>query len=42
MAQVLEQVDDEAAEILSLLRELLEERQRAGSVAVDDEIAETE
>ena len=39
---MLEQVDDEAAEILSLLRQLFDERQRAGGVAVDDEVAEPE
>ena len=38
--QVLEQVDDETAEILPLLGELLEERQGAGGVAIDDEVAE--
>ena len=42
MAEVLQQVGDEPAEILALLRELLDERQRAGCVAVDDEVAETE
>ena len=42
VAQVLEQVGDEPAEILALLGELLEERQRAGRVAVDDEVAEPE
>ena len=42
MTQMLEQVDDEAAEILSLLRQLFHERERAGGVPVDDEIAEPE
>ena len=42
MAQVLEQVGDKAAEILPLLRELLEEDERAGRVAVDDRVAEPE
>ncbi len=42
VAQVLEQVGDEPAEILALLRELLQERQRAGGVAVDDRVAEAE
>ena len=42
VAQVLEQVGDEPAEILALLRQLLDERQRAGRVAVDDEVAEPE
>ena len=39
-AQVLEQVVDDTAEILSLLRELLEEEERSGRVAVDDHVAE--
>ena len=42
MTQMLEQVDDEAAEILSLLRELLHECESAGGVPVDDEVAEPE
>ena len=42
MAQVLEQVGDEPAEILALLGELLEEDERAGRVAVDDRVAEPE
>ena len=42
MTQMLEQVDDQAAEILSLLRELLHERESAGGVSVDDEVAEPE
>ena len=42
VAQVLEQVDDEPAEVLALLGELLEEDERAGGVAVDDEVAEPE
>ena len=40
--QVLEQVEHEPAEILALLGELLEEDERAGRVAVDDEVAEPE
>ena len=40
--QVLEQVGDEPAEILALLRELLDEDERARSVAVDDQVAEAE
>jgi hypothetical protein len=40
--QVLEQVGDEPPEILALLRELLEEHERAGRVALDDEVAEAE
>ena len=39
---MLEQVDDEPAEILALLGELLEEDERAGGVAVDDQVAEPE
>ena len=42
MAEVLEEVGDEPAEILSLLRELLDEEQRAGRVPVDDHVAEPE
>src|SRR5438093_7691792 len=42
MSQVFEQIDDETAQILSLLRELLDERERAGGVAIDDEIAQAE
>ena len=41
MAQVLEQVDYETPEVLALLGKLLDEGQRAGGVAIDDEIAET-
>ena len=41
-AQVLEQVEHEPADVLPLRRELLDERQRAGGVAVDDEVAEPE
>ena len=41
-AQVLEQVEHEPAEILALRRELLDERQRAGRVLVDDEVAQPE
>ncbi len=40
--QVLEQVEDEPAEVLPLLGELLEEDERTGGVAVDDEVAEAE
>ena len=40
--QVLEQVGDEPAEVLALLGELLDERERAGRVAVDHEVAEAE
>ena len=40
--QVLEQVCDEAAEVLATLGELLEEDERARGVAVDDEVAEPE
>ena len=42
VAQVLEEVENETAEILTLLGELLDERQRAGGVAVDDEVAQPE
>ena len=40
--QVVEQLRDEPAEILALVGELLDERERAGGVAVDDEVAEPE
>ena len=40
LAQVLEQVVDDTAEILSLLRELLEEEERSGRVAIDDHVAQ--
>ena len=40
LAQVLEQVVDDSAEILSLFRELLEEEERSGRVAIDDHVAE--
>ena len=40
VAQVLEQVVDEAAEILPLLGELLDEDERSCGVAVDDHVAE--
>ena len=40
VSQVLEQVGDEPAEVLSLLGQLLDERERAGGVAVDDEVEE--
>ena len=42
VAQVLEQVGYEPPEVLSLLGELLDEGQRAGRVAVDDQVAEPE
>ena len=42
MTQVLQQVGDEAAEILALLGELLDEDERARGVAVDDRVAEAE
>ena len=42
VAQVLEQVGDEPPEVLALLGELLQEDERAGGVAVDDEVAEPE
>ena len=38
--QVLEQVDHEPPEILPLLGELLDERERAGGVVVDDQVAD--
>jgi hypothetical protein len=40
--EVLEQVEDEPAEVLSLLGQLLDEEQRPGRVVVDDGIAEPE
>ncbi len=39
---MLEQVEHEAAEVLALLGELLEEDERAGRVPVDDQVAEPE
>ena len=42
VAQVLEQVADDARQVLALLGELLEQHERAGGVAVDDEVAEPE
>ena len=42
VAQVLEQVGDEPPEVLAVLRELLEVGERAGRVAVDDEVADAE
>jgi hypothetical protein len=42
VAQVLEQVGDEPAEILALLGELLQEDERTRRVAVDDRVAEAE
>ena len=41
MPQVLEEIRDETAEILTLLGKLLDERQCAGGVAVDHEVAQT-
>ncbi len=38
--EMLEQVGDEPAEVLPLLRQLLDEEQRAGRVPVDDHVAE--
>ena len=40
--QVLEEIGDEPAEVLPLLGELLDERQHAGRVAVDDHVADAE
>ena len=42
VAQVLDQVAHEPAEIVPLLGELFDERERTRRVTVDDEIAETE
>src|SRR5262245_3572318 len=42
VAQMLEQIVDEPAEILALLRELLDERKPAGGVVVDDDVEEME
>jgi hypothetical protein len=42
VAQVLEQVGHEPAEVLALLGEVLDERERAGGVAVDHEVAQAE
>ena len=42
MAQVLEQIRDETAEILALLRELLDECKGPGRVPVDDQVAQAE
>ena len=42
MPQVLEEVCDQPSEILALVGELLEEGERAGRVAVDDEVADPE
>ena len=42
LAQMLDQVEDEPAEVVAALRELLEIGERAGGVAVDHEVAETE
>ncbi len=39
---MLEQVRDEPGEVLALVGELLDEREEAGRVAVDDEVAEAE
>ena len=42
VAQVLQQVEHQPAEVLALLGELLQEDERAGRVAVDDEVAQPE
>jgi hypothetical protein len=42
LPEVLDQVEDESAEIVAALRKLLEVRERTGSVAVDQEVAEPE
>ena len=42
MPQMLEQLDDKAPDVLALLGQLLDVGERAGGVAVDDEIAEPE
>ena len=42
LPQVLDQVEDEAAEVVSALRELLQVRERSCGVAVDHEVAEAE
>ena len=40
VAEVLKEVGDEPTEVLALLRELLDEDERAGGVVVDDHVAE--
>ena len=42
VAKMLEQVGDEAREILALVGELLDEGEQAGGVLVHDEVAEAE
>ena len=42
VAQVLEQVVDEPAEVLALLGQLFDQHERARGVAVDDRVAEPE
>src|SRR5688572_10807811 len=42
MPKMLEQLQNEAPDVLSLLGQLLDVRERAGGVAVDDEVAEPE
>ena len=42
LPQMLDQVDDEPADVLALLGELLDLHERAGGVAVDDRVAEAE
>ena len=42
MPQVLEQLDDETTDVLALLRKLLDVRERARGIAIDDEVAEPE
>ena len=42
LPQVLDQVEDEPAQVVSALRELLQIGERAGGVAVDHEVAEAE
>ena len=42
VAQVLEQVVDEPRQVLALVGELLDEREQAGRVLVDDQVAEPE
>src|SRR4029077_12214464 len=42
LPKVLDQLGDEATDVLTLLRELLDLDERAGSVVVDDRVAEAE
>ena len=42
MTQVLEEVRDQASEVLSLLGQLLDEDQRPGGVAIDDHVADAQ